>query len=990
MNSQLSQQFCQACRDARAQACPHTSAAFDNVPTDSLIGTLVAERYQVQALIGSGGWGRVYRVEHVGLKKLMALKLLHSSHIFDREKIQRFKQEAEAVSKLDHPNICRVLDFAEGPEHQPCMIMELLEGQRLDEAIRGKALPLNEVLRIGVQICAALASAHQKGIVHRDLKPGNIMLVTSGQSDGPPDVKVLDFGLAKILETDVADARSLTETGGVVGTPAYMSPEQCCGRKIDGRTDVYSIGCILYEAVTGRKAFAGNSFLEILNAHLQTTPKPFTKPDSSEAQRSLEAVLLKAMDADVDRRYQTVEDMASDLNKLLRNEKVVVDRRKQRKKGALSLVAFAALALVVCCAIGGVWVWWSLGQWWSLGDDGLDGHRPDVINGKTLAQLNQAIEARPKDADAFYDRGWFHQEREERDNAIEDFSTAIELNPELVSAYIGRAEMYVLTSKFDQAFADTNKAIELAPRYFGGWGQRARVELCMENYHQAIDDAKHAISLYDEAPQATQTLAHAYGGLGQHQLALDTINRQKITDSDSGYWQNWDTGGVFMRAGQLDLAEANFKRALGFHHKMSQAWGDLAFALAGQDKMNEALPAIKKCKALDLFPARAYRLSGEMYRAGGKWDEALKEYSTSTSLEPWYGPGFVQKAMAEIALGAMNSAQLDLKKAAGLQPWSAFTHSFYALVEDQLGNEQSANDHLKKAFELTPDLPANFVNSARIKMHRGDFAGAVADCNRALTLDSRLADAYDTRAIVLEKLGKNNEATDDRKAAAKLHWHAFAVALKVSNASAGNGGSGIQVNRPDLSPLKMDEVLQIAPPKLPDAKVYALACGAIWSDRYCSVPQDNICEVCLFSPDNSRDARHELNELFGVVDRESCISTLDAVLRGDDTPGVFSDRQAKAAIAFRHIRSIAFAREACLAGYLNEGETWQRIMPAAKKIQSTFDSWDDLGRSYLDSRVAYYRGTPADAKEFAEHVSKLMTDPNRPMHRLSFKNTRLD
>jgi serine/threonine-protein kinase len=176
--------------DEKSNGAAKLVEAFDATPRDTLLSKIIADRYRVEELIGSGGWGRVYRVLHIGLNQSMALKLLHSSHVFDREKLARFKQEAEAVSALDHPNICRVIDFAEGPEGQPCMVMELLVGKRLDEIIKEKSkLTLPDVLNIGVQLCSALVAAHKKGIIHRDLKPANIMLVEENADTEPTRVR---------------------------------------------------------------------------------------------------------------------------------------------------------------------------------------------------------------------------------------------------------------------------------------------------------------------------------------------------------------------------------------------------------------------------------------------------------------------------------------------------------------------------------------------------------------------------------------------------------------------------------------------------------------------------------------------------------------------------------------------------------------------------------------------------------------------------------
>jgi serine/threonine protein kinase len=319
-----------ACPDCQALAvavCPHIGPAFDAVPRDTLIGSTVGHRYLVKALIGTGGHGRVYEGEHKLLRKPVAIKVLHSTRALEAEWLHRFKREAESISRLDHINICRVLDFAVGPEGQPCMIMEFLEGEALDATICGaanncdKKLSCEQIIDIGIQSCRALGAAHSKGIIHRDIKPSNIFLLADPERPGYFHVKVLDFGLAKTLNVDDSE-RSLTETGKTLGTPAYMSPEQCYGKRVDGRTDIYALGCVLYEAMTGKKAFGGESMFELMAAHIHSTPVPFVQVNKDlKDYRDLEAVIFKAMEADEENRYQTCDRCLADLLKVKDGER---------------------------------------------------------------------------------------------------------------------------------------------------------------------------------------------------------------------------------------------------------------------------------------------------------------------------------------------------------------------------------------------------------------------------------------------------------------------------------------------------------------------------------------------------------------------------------------------------------------------------------------------------------------------------------------------
>src|SRR5215813_11018675 len=213
--------------------------------------------YEILSLLGEGGMGQVWKARDTRLDRLVAIKQLniqHSAH---------FHQEARAIAALNHPHICQIYDV--GPDY---LVMEYIDGSHL----AGPKVA-DEAVRLAIQIAAAIEDAHARGILHRDLKPGNILVTTKGS------VKLLDFGLAKLLSSD-EPAASLTADGSVVGTPAYMSPEQARGDTVDERSDVFSFGAVLYELLSGRRAFAGSSSAEIISSVLRDEPAPLTAPDS--------------------------------------------------------------------------------------------------------------------------------------------------------------------------------------------------------------------------------------------------------------------------------------------------------------------------------------------------------------------------------------------------------------------------------------------------------------------------------------------------------------------------------------------------------------------------------------------------------------------------------------------------------------------------------------------------------------------------------------
>ncbi|MFO7564335.1 MAG: protein kinase [Enhygromyxa sp.] len=232
---------------------------------DPLIGTLLADRYRVTQRLGDGGMGSVYLAEHITLGKRVALKLLKPEFNSDASLVERFFREARATAAIQHEHVVEILDFGQTPEYA-FFVMEPLAGCELSDLLnRGQRLPWTRAKHIILQVVGALGAAHAAGIVHRDMKPGNVFLIRRG--DTPDFVKVLDFGIAKIN-----DGVQLTQAGMVFGTAAYMSPEQATGGEVDGRTDLYALGCLLFEMLTGRLPFPGDNFMKVLNSHLREPP----------------------------------------------------------------------------------------------------------------------------------------------------------------------------------------------------------------------------------------------------------------------------------------------------------------------------------------------------------------------------------------------------------------------------------------------------------------------------------------------------------------------------------------------------------------------------------------------------------------------------------------------------------------------------------------------------------------------------------------------
>jgi len=313
-------------RVSRPPSAPPPAIALSakGVAPDLLVGRVIAGKYKLESSIGSGATAAVFRARHLDLQRNVAVKILHEQKLGEHQLVKRFKGEALAASRLEHPNVARVIDFGQEPDGLLYLVMELLTGRSL-EAILAAAgrLPQRTAVSFAIQTCNALAFAHDVGIIHRDVKPENIMIVPHRDDDGNPCdfAKVCDFGLAKLRDRGDDDdgqgpQEDLTTVGMLCGSPAYMSPEQCRGETLDGRSDIYSLGITLYESVTGLFPHDAKSLFELFTMKNTEPPRrPSTLvPDIDPL---LEDVLMRSLATDPNKRHPNARVMREELREVL-------------------------------------------------------------------------------------------------------------------------------------------------------------------------------------------------------------------------------------------------------------------------------------------------------------------------------------------------------------------------------------------------------------------------------------------------------------------------------------------------------------------------------------------------------------------------------------------------------------------------------------------------------------------------------------------------
>jgi len=320
--------------------------------------------YEIQSLLGAGGMGEVYRAHDSRLDRTVAIKVLPASFSADRERLQRFAQEARAAAALNHPNILSIFDIGEA-QGAPYVVSELLEGETLRERLRNGALPTRRVIDYAVQVARGLAAAHEKGIVHRDLKPENLFLTNDGR------VKILDFGLAKLIRPEAQDksgdaptVQVATETGLVMGTAGYMSPEQVRGKPANSRSDLFAFGAILYEMISGKRAFHGETPADTMSAILKEET-----PELSETARNvppgLERIVRRCLEKHPAQRFQSAGDLAFDLEALTEisaSSKSGAQAAVQQTESGSSRRQLALAAGVVVLAAAMLALGWWLGH----------------------------------------------------------------------------------------------------------------------------------------------------------------------------------------------------------------------------------------------------------------------------------------------------------------------------------------------------------------------------------------------------------------------------------------------------------------------------------------------------------------------------------------------------------------------------------------------------------------------------------------------------
>ncbi len=694
-------------------------------------GVLFVNKYRVIGEIGRGGMGVVLKAEDTKLKRPVALKFLPPEFVYDPEARQRFIREAQAAASLDHPNICTVYEVEE-LKGQVYITMAYVDGKSLKEKIAQGPLIINDALDIALQIAMGLEEAHKKGIIHRDIKPSNIMLT------GKANVKIMDFGLAKL-----ESAKDITKTSAVMGTVAYMSPEQATGKKVDFRSDIWSFGCVLFEMLSGQGPFQGGHEQAVFHAIVNEAPQPLTSL-RDDIPAKVEKILAKCLQKDPRDRYPNATSLVEDLKTVdIRDIASTPSRPPQEHTPSIAVLPFADMSPE------------KDQDYFAEGIAEELIHALSRIQGLHVVSRTSAFAFKGRSQD-IRDIGRTLNVRTVLEGSVRKAGNRLRITAQLINIEDG---YHLWSERFDRDAADVfaiqdeiSLAIVESLKVTLRVGEKTALKkrstddpeaynLYLKGLHFAArpdaESFSKAIHFFREAVERDPNFALAHAGMAQIFVNLGVLNfappaevlpkakaaleRALSLDEDLAeahaqvaaiaFWFEWD----------WQATEESLDRVLTLNPGDAFSLGTYGWFSLSQRRFDEAIRAVKKALSLDPLMPLYYAWSVGIHTATGRYDEAIEEFAKAVEIDPKLGLAYFHAGLAYIQKGELERAteMFEKSKTFGVYPGWAEGGIMYIYLKR--GDLEKARDIFRNQLEEIEKTTPSYGNLAWQAASLGDF-----------------------------------------------------------------------------------------------------------------------------------------------------------------------------------------------------------------------------------------------------------------------------
>ncbi len=711
----------------------------------------LGERYEVIDFIGHGGMGEVFRVRERLTGQLLAAKVLSQKNGNDAEAIKRFEAEAEAVTRLNHANIVEVFDHGKTLDGAPYMVMNLITGDNLSRHLKknGK-LDQSIALRLLIDIAEALSYAHKSGLLHRDLKPSNV-IVTDSDGGEKIGARLVDFGIAKVLSaTQTRDTQDLTKTGEVFGSPAYMSPEQCLGFKLDERSDIYSFGCLMYEVLSGWPAIKADNPVQAVVAQLKEKPKSWTNTPDGKPLKGLEAIAFRCLEKDKEDRYQSVDELLKDLNLVAAGKQPAKFEREKPEKSVLSagqavaiiidsMVAFMYSMMISTALFAAMFValfspLLAISLATHLKKHGL--HGSNWSRWRLLLKANWCALALTA---MFLITILFPFWENAPDAACWLFVAVFSLHMLLVNSLLGIVcGSFFWHDSSNNDWKEIGKQTVLMTAVFlflgfvpiliptGGllntFNSATEFSLISLNRPRVqIAMSKAALYTGGDKAKSAELIADSFLEMKQPEKGLPFLNEAIISAPSDWKGANLyvERAKVYRALGKFEEALADVSRAVRADSDRFYAWESLALRgdiYKDMGKVQQAIDAYNASSATKYNINPVTRKRGLLYLRIGEWKNAIKDLTTEIERDP-SAVKFLERAIAFDKSGDRENAAKDYKKV-------------LSLLEDK---QPSSAQESAYRFVITPFLKTIIAESLLLKSYAYQRLGQVEDSRRVFS-----------------------------------------------------------------------------------------------------------------------------------------------------------------------------------------------------------------------------------------------------------------